>query len=186
MCTPAIVPIISAVVGVAGQAANASAMRQYGEQQQQLTTDLANTNALASYTALQHNQIQQHAQASAAIQNVSERAAAARSTARVSAGESGVAGASVDALQSDFTRQELSYQTAVIRNSTFADQQITNQMQGVRAQQQAQIINAQAPPVQQPDFLNAFIGAYSKSLEIGYGLKKANDPNAKFSFNPFS
>jgi len=108
-------------------------------------------------------------------------AAEARATARTAAGEAGVSGLSVEALLSDFTRQESQYRYGVRRNLGIATDQLTAEMEGVRATTQgraASIPRLNLEPVNGPSYLGAALriggdalGAYSK-----YNASKPSNP----------
>jgi hypothetical protein len=108
-------------------------------------------------------------------------AAEARATARTAAGEAGVSGLSLDALLGDFTRQESSYRYGVRRNLSISTDQLTAEMEGVRATAQgraASIPRLNLEPVNGPSYLGAALriggdalGAYSK-----YNASKPSNP----------
>ena len=99
------------------------------------------------------------------------RAAEARSTARVAAGEAGVAGLSVDALMHDFSRSEAVYKDAVNRNHEFRQLQSVQDRKSYDATRRSRIHRATPQPVQKPSYLGA-------ALRIGGG---AFDSYTKFA-----
>jgi hypothetical protein len=157
---------ISAGVSVAQQQANAKAQAKYQNAQFKATKEAATANAITQYNALQTRQQQETAAAAQAIDMSSMRAAQAASTARVTAGETGTGGASIDALLNEYRRQELGFAQNTIRNQTWQNAQIQLNMEGIRANQQAQIAAATPRPVEQPDYIGA-------ALRIGAGALDA-------------
>lgn len=157
---------VSTVVGVATQSANAKAQEKYQNAQFKATKEAATANAITQYNALQVRQQQETAAAAQAIDQSSMRAAQAAGTARVTAGETGTGGASMDALLNEYRRQELGFAQTTIRNQTWQNAQIQLNMEGIRANQQAQIASAVPRPVEQPDYIGA-------ALRIGAGALDA-------------
>ena len=106
---------ISTTMGVASAGA-----QMYGQRQQAKTQAKVQKNASAAereryLREVSSMRVQQGQEEVAAAQRVNEsarKAREARATARVSAGEAGVAGLSVDALINDLTREEANYNFA--------------------------------------------------------------------------
>jgi hypothetical protein len=71
--------------------------------------------ALQEQTSLRMRQAQEQEAVGRELEQVSRKSQAALARARVSAGEAGVAGASVDALMGDYLRQEAGYRSALLR-----------------------------------------------------------------------
>lgn len=158
--------VVAAGVGVAQQAANTRAQERYQNAQFKATKEAATANAITQYNALQVRQQQETAAAAQAIDQSSMRAAQAAGTARVTAGETGTGGASMSALLNEYRRQELGFAQTTIRNQTWQNAQIQLNMEGIRANQQAQIAAAVPKPVEQPDYIGA-------ALRIGAGAMDA-------------
>lgn len=166
---------VSAIAGVATQRANAKAQEKYQNAQFKATKEAATANAITQYNALQVRQQQETAAAAQAIDQSSMRAAQAASTARVTAGETGTGGASMDALLNEYRRQELGFAQTTIRNQTWQNAQIQLNMEGIRANQQAQIAAAVPKPVEQPDYIGA-------ALRIGAGALDAYGTYADITY----
>jgi hypothetical protein len=166
---------VSAAVGVATQQANAKAQAEYQNAQFKATKEAATANAITQYNALQVRQQQETAAAAQAIDQSSMRAAQAAGTARVTAGETGTGGASMDALLNEYRRQELGFAQTTIRNQTWQNAQIQLNMEGIRANQQAQIAAAVPKPVEQPDYIGA-------ALRIGAGALDAYGTYADITY----
>ncbi len=87
-----------------------------------------------------------------------QKAAQARATARVSAGESGVAGVSVDNLINDYNRQEAQYSGAVNRNLELTTAQSQEDLQGLRSNALDRSLSFQRPVIERPSYLASGIG----------------------------
>lgn len=149
------IAVASAGFSVVQQQQNASAMQKFQQQQYKATRESATASAINQYNALLTRQQQEEAAAAQAIGQSSMRAEAAAATARTTAGETGTAGASVAQLLNEYRQQELGFAQNTIRNMNWMNAQLKMNMEGIRANQQAQI-NAAAPkPVAAPDYLGA-------------------------------
>ena len=104
----------------AGLGAASAGSSIYGQRQQAKTQAKVQKNASAAererylreVSSMRTQQGQEQVAAAQRIQASTRKAREARSTARVSAGEAGVAGLSVDALINDLTREEADYRFA--------------------------------------------------------------------------
>ena len=120
-------------LGIAGLAmSGASAAAQYqgqvkqAEQQARYQDKAAKAErqrALQEQSSVRMRQAQEQEATNRELGDVASKARQAMSRATVSAGESGVAGASVDALIDDFTRQEAEYRMGVGRQQEMRDVQ---------------------------------------------------------------
>ena len=86
-------------------------------------------------------------QAAAEIYAVGQQSAKAAGTARVAASQAGVAGISVDALLQDFTRQELSYQTSLLREQSGRTSMMNIEREAIRQQQYSRLLGAAPQPL---------------------------------------
>ena len=111
------------------------------------------------------------------LEQVSRKSQEALARARVSAGEAGVAGASVQALMDDYTRQEAGYRSALARQQELSavGTQLGLEQAGLASQQR--LISIQQP-IDRPSFLTAGLGAisgglsgYRTGLDIGSRMK---------------
>ena len=171
MCDPVTATLVATSVGsnIAGfvgarqqakaqaryQAQAAAAERQRFQQEQ---------------TSLRMRQAQEQEAVGRELEQVSKKSQAALARARVSAGEAGVAGASVQALMDDYMRQEAGYRSALARQQELGAIGTGMQLeQAGFATQQRQIgINQ---PIDRPSFLTAALGTVSSGLRAyGTGL----------------
>jgi len=173
MCHPAALAVISGLnVGM-----------QFAGQQRQAKTQAA-MQARASQaerqrfqqeqTSMRMRQAQEQEAVGRELEQVSRKSQAALARARVSAGEAGVAGASVQALMDDYMRQEAGYRGALLRQQELGG--IATAMgleQAGFATQQRQIgINQ---PIDKPNVLTAVLQGAQQAAEgyrTGLALKK--------------
>lgn len=135
---------ISATSAVAqGQAQNAQAKAETARQQ---SLSAANNEVAADQTAQLRLQQAQSAEARAR-ENEKARLASqrAQATARVAAGEAGVTGNSVDAVLTEYDANLGRFREASIRQATFGDQAITDQIAAVRTNTRYANLQINAP-----------------------------------------
>jgi cytochrome c556 len=167
MCVAAAIPIAALVISAAGTGyeayqKNEEVKRTNAFQEKVAEQGAALASANFKNQADQENYRQQQEDMAAAQtkQQNEKEAAKAKSTAAVAAGEAGVAGISVDALQADFNRQEAIFAGAVDTNRGFGRAQSQQQMQALRAGAIDRIVSTQATPLSAP-------GYYGAALRIG-------------------
>ena len=172
MCFPAIaaaLPAISAglgagsaILGYAGQRQQAKAQAAYQAQ----SAAAERQRALQEQTSIRMRQAQEQEATARELEQVSRKSQEALARARVSAGEAGVAGASVQALMDDYTRQEAGYRAATLRQQelTGVGTQLGLEQAGLASQQRLISINQ---PIDRPSFLTAGLEAVSGGLS-GY------------------
>lgn len=162
MCEPTTLALaglgISAVstgVSFVGQQQAANAQQDYNDYLEEQTR----LNAEAAYndTVRQENAalVETRAAQSQELQEAGIEAAKARATARVAAGEAGVAGLSVDALINDFYRSEARYRDAVRQQGEFDTRARDERLRAADSQRQSRINSARRPDPQRPSFLGA-------------------------------
>lgn len=178
--------LITIAISIATTAATMAAQAQQAAQQQKYQNaqqaardqQIAQNYALSieaynrETTQLQAKQRQADEGAVQKDQESSLASARAQATARVGAGEAGVAGASVDALLGDFMGQEARYRESVYSNLENQRQQTNAEIQGsqAKAEGRAQSIPSYIQaPIKQPDYMGAALqigssafGAYNK------------------------
>ena len=155
----------------AGLGAASAGSSIYGQRQQAKTQAKVQKNASAAereryLREVSSMRVQQGQEEVAAAQRVNEsarKAREARATARVSAGEAGVAGLSVDALISDLTREEANYNFATQQQLQMSDVNRTLQLgdAGLGFTNNMLRINK---PIEQPDYLGAAISGAQTGL----------------------
>jgi hypothetical protein len=125
MCHPAALAVLGGVqagMQAIGQQQQSrmqyQAAKQQAEMQRRYQAQAAaaeRQRALQEQTSLRMRQAQEQEAVGRELEQVSRKSQAALARARVSAGEAGVAGASVDALMGDYLRQEAGYRSALLR-----------------------------------------------------------------------
>ncbi len=129
----------STVVGYMGQSAAADEQnRMYQENAQR-----ANQNARDQMFATQQRMLQEQEAGAAEKIDTMKEARAAKATATVAAGESGVSGLSVDALLSEFDGRAASYNDRVDQNTDWTMNQLNAEMKGIRANAEDRINSVQ-------------------------------------------
>lgn len=140
---------LTTITGLVGQAAQASAQEKRNQQIAEEAKRAREVEALQ----LSLRARQERDAANQAIDQNTKRARAAKSTAITAAGEAGVAGLSVDALLSNYSQQEVAYNTAVRKNLDFTYEALEAEGQGVDSRYRSRL--NQRTPVQAPNFLGA-------------------------------
>jgi len=167
MCEPTTLMalhVTTAAAGVVAQQQAASAqeaanMRQYQNAMTARATNINQTN------------LAQQQEREGAMQRLEQNDLAARAgaaTARVSAGESGVSGLSVDALLADLGNKSNRFQTAVETNYDRASSAIALQRENVNTNAASQINSLKTPAM--PDY-------FSAALRIGNAAYNYQNPD---------
>jgi len=172
MCFPAIgaaLPYIVGGLGVASVGVQYAGARQQARAQARYQAQAAAAERQRfqqEQTSIRMRQAQEQEAVGRELEQVSRKSQEAMARARVSAGEAGVAGASVQALMDDYTRQEGAYRQALLRQ-----QELGAVATGMGLEQagfattQRQIGIRQ--PISRPSGLAAGLGAISAGLS-GY------------------
>jgi len=170
MCDPVTIGI--------GMAVASAGTQIIGQQQQAKTQAKVQKNASAAererylreVSSMRTQQGQEQVAAAQRIQASTKKAREARSTARVSAGEAGVAGLSVDALINDLTREEADYRFANTQqtqmNNVNRDLQLGDA--GLGFTNNLLRINK---PIEQPDYLGTALSGAQTGLSTYSALK---------------
>ena len=172
MCFPAIgaaLPYIVGGLGVASVGVQYAGARQQARAQARYQAQAAAAERqrfMQEQTSLRMRQAQEQEAVGRELEQVSRKSREAMARARVSAGEAGVAGASVQALMDDYTRQEGAYREALLRQQEMGALATGMGLeQAGFATQQRQIGIRQ--PISRPSGLAAGLGAISAGLS-GY------------------
>ena len=192
MCPPIIAAVgaaaSSAGTAVAGLSAATKAslliggaqagMTIVGQRQQAKAQARSQANASAAerqrylqeVSSMRVQQGQEQVAAAQRIQEPTRKAREARATARVSAGEAGVAGLSVDALINDLTREEANYNFATNQQLQMNDVNRTMQLDqaGLGFTNNMLRINR---PIEQPNYLGAALSGAQTGLST-YSVTK--------------
>lgn len=158
--------VAQGVMGYQGQKASAKA--QAAAQAKQ--TQAEHQRLLQQQSAARINQRFQEDQAATQMQKAAIKAQEARATARVSAGESGVSGKSVDALMDDLTRKQAVYNFGL--NTQLDQKNVATELSlkdNVLGSQQRQL--AINKPIEQPDLFGSLLKGASTGISAYSGLK---------------
>lgn len=134
MCEP--LSIMTAAFGIAQTATQFIGAQQQAKAQNEMVREnqkAANANLVREYADVQTRQLQEEDAAAVQKQDVSREARAARATTMAAAGEAGVAGLSVDALLADVYGKEATAKDRISQNNGFTTQNLTREMDGLRA-----------------------------------------------------
>ena len=155
-------------------------MSYVGQQQQAEAQEKAQRKAtiaeqqrhLSEMSASRLRERQEKIAAAQRIQQSTTKAREARATARVSAGESGVAGLSVDALINDMTRKEAEFSFSVQQQMQFANmnRQLGFEDGANRSRMNLLSINK---PIAQPNYLGAALSGASTGLSAYSAMNTA-------------
>ncbi len=173
MCVP--LPAVMAGLAVASGGAQYFGAREQVKAQEKYQKQAAAAERqrfMQEQTSMRMRQAQEQEAVGRELEQVSKKSQAALARARVSAGEAGVAGASVQALMSDYMRQEAGYRAALLRQQEMGALATGLGLeQAGFATRQRQIGIAQ--PISRPNVLGsllqtgtAALGAYGAGLQI--------------------
>jgi len=165
--------IPSAIMGIASGFSQISGQRQMAKAQAKVQKNASAAERERYLREVSSMRVQQGQEEVAAAQRVNEsarKAREARATARVSAGEAGVAGLSVDALINDLTREEAEYNFATQQQLQMSDVNRTLQLgdAGLSFTNNMLRINK---PIEKPDYLGATISGAQTGLST-YSVTK--------------
>jgi hypothetical protein len=169
-----------------GQQQMASAQADYQQKMYDQNKKIADQAATDQYQGLGTRTYQEREAAALDIMNASRAAREAMSTARVSAGEAGVAGSSTDALLQDFERRQFEYTYGRSRSQDFREASIEDQKKAIRSQRQGRVLAMLPKPIEKPSFLGA-------ALRIGAGYMDAQrmfstpvmNPDGGYTLQPY-
>jgi hypothetical protein len=120
---------------------------------------------LQEMSAMRIKEQQENIAAAQKIQVSTKKAEEARATARVSAGEAGVAGLSIDALINDLTREEAEYRFSVAQQEEFNTVNRELQMRDASLGSTMNLLRINKP-IAEPDYLGALVSGASTGLSI--------------------
>jgi precorrin-3B methylase len=149
-----------------------------GQRQQAKTQAKVQANASAAerqrylqeVSSMRVQQGQEEVAAAQRIQESTRKAREARATARVSAGEAGVAGLSVDALINDLTREEASYNFATQQQLQMNDVGRSMQLDNAGLSFTNNMLRINRP-IEKPDYLGAAISGAQTGMSTYSTLK---------------
>ena len=124
------------------------------------------------YASMRMSQAQERIAQAQRISAAQTKARKARATARVSAGEAGVAGLSVDALLNDMTREQAQFNFAEAQQAQFRQQGL---LFGIDNAAQRSYMNQLAinKPIEQPNYLGAVLSGVQTGLSFASTANQA-------------
>ncbi len=172
MCS---IPIAAVAIGGAQAGLSIIGQRQAAKTQAtvQRRAALAENDRLSKeFSSMRMSQAQERIAQAQRISAAQTKAREARATARVSAGQAGVAGISVDALINDMTRQEAQFNFAEAQQTQFREQGL---MFGIDNAAQRSYMNQLAinKPIAQPNYLGAILSGAQTGLTFAAAGKQA-------------
>jgi hypothetical protein len=169
----------TAAIGVGSSALQFAGQRRMAKQQeayQKQAQAAERQRFLQEQTSLRMRQAQEQEAVGRELEQVSRKSQAALARARVSAGEAGVAGASVQALMDDYMRQEAGYRSALLRQQELGALGTGLGLEQAGFATQQRMIGL-SQPIDRPSGLGAALGAigsglsgYRTGLDIGSRL----------------
>lgn len=153
---------------------------EFNERMFETNKELATAEAANAHEALVARSRQEREASAQEITHVSREADLARSAGTVAALESGVAGASVEAIIEDFDRQEAEFVNATQRNTRFRDEQFERDSLSIQTQRTGRIESARRAEVPRPNFLNSLLQIGSSAFSAGvsvYGAQGGFQPS---------
>ena len=168
-----IVTLTALALGAASAGSQVMGQRQQAKTQAKVQANASAAERqryLQEVSSMRTQQGQEEIAAAQRIQESTRKAREARATARVSAGEAGVAGLSVDALISDLTREEANYRFANTQQTQMNDVNRSLQLRdaGLGFTNNTLRINR---PIEKPDYLGAALGGAQTGLSTYSTLK---------------
>ena len=165
----------TAIISVASTAVSFAGQRQQARQQARYQAQAAAAERqrfLQEQTSLRMRQAQEQEAVGRELEQVSRKSQAALARARVSAGEAGVAGASVQALMDDYMRQEAGYRSALLRQQELGGIGTGLGLEQAGFATQQRMVGL-SQPIDRPSALGALMqagqqamGAYRTGLQI--------------------
>ena len=212
MCPPILVPIGAALSGSAAAAAGTAAAASQamlgftalstiattgltirGQQQAAKAQAQAQANAteaerqryLNEVSSMRMQEQQENIAAAQRIQVASKKAEEARATARVSAGEAGVAGISVDALINDLSREEADYRFSVTQQQEFTNVNRELQLRDAGLSSNLNLLRINRP-ISQPDYAGAVVRGISTGVGLASGAQDMGFFQPKTQTTPYT
>ena len=168
--------VTATVLGIAQAGMQVQGQKQQARAQARVQAQASkqeNQRYLNQVSSMRMQQAQEQVAMAQRIQASTTKAREARSTARVSAGEAGVAGLSVDALINNLTRQEADYRFSETQNQqmTNASRDLQLRDAGLGSQMNLLRINK---PIEQPNYLGALLSGAQTGMSM-YSMGKQAD-----------
>ena len=187
MCHPAALAVIGGLqAGMQFAGARKQAKQQEAYQRQAQAAERQRFQQ--EQTSMRMRQAQEQEAVGRELEQVSRKSQAALARARVSAGEAGVAGASVQALMDDYMRQEGAYRASILRQQEMGALATGLGLEQAGFATQQRMIGL-SQPIDRPSPLGAVLGGiqsglsgYSTGLDIASRLPTSSPTRALQSY----
>tara|TARA_R100000900_G_C3333073_1_gene163754 strand:- start:155 stop:781 length:627 start_codon:yes stop_codon:yes gene_type:complete len=186
MCSIALAGL---ALGVGSAGAQYVGQRQQAKQQaryQAQASAAERQRALQEQRSVRMRQAQEQEATNRELADVALKSREALATATVSAGESGVAGLSVDQLLRDYENQSIAYSMGVTRQQEMKDLQTGLALTDAGYRSRSNLININRP-INKPSFLTAALDAGSRGLSgyrAGLDIQRSMVGGSSFSKAP--
>lgn len=160
IATSLVSSVAAPVMSFVAQNQAADAQQAYQQQMYDANKAIAEQSLMSQYADISRRQQEERQKAAQEMQIISTQAQQARSTAAVSAVESGVAGLSVDNLINDYYMKEAQFLDNTQRQLRGTLFQLESVKEGTRAEAQGRILSMTPQPVARPS-------ALATGLQIG-------------------
>jgi len=173
MCDP--VSLATFAIGAASQVTSFMGASAEAKTQNQLAENNrieANRAAADQYATIQERMLQEKAAAGQQLEQANTEAAKARGTARVTSGEAGISGITVDSLIADYNAQQGKFERTNEQNLKMTQDGLRDQLKGVKSNAESRINSVQK--VAKPSFLPYAIGIAGSGVD-SYTAKLKRD-----------
>jgi hypothetical protein len=170
MCNP-----VAIGLGIAQAGTTVIGQRQQAKAQAQVQRNASIAEQQRHLTEMSASRLRERQEKVAAAQRIQQsttKAREARATARVSAGEAGVAGLSVDALINDLTRKEGEFNFSVQQQMQFANMNRTLGFEDSANRSRMNLLSINKP-IAQPNYLGAALSGASTGLSAYSAMNTA-------------
>lgn len=161
-------PVTATILAVASAGTQIQGQRQQAKAQEKVqarATKQEQQRYLNQVSSMRMQQAQEQVGMAQRIQASTTKAREARATARVSAGEAGVAGLSVDALINSLTQQEAQYRFSETQNRQMTDVNRELQLRDAGLGSEMNLLRINKP-IAQPDYLGSLLSGAQTGMSM--------------------
>ncbi len=191
MCAPAIVlaPMVASLgIKAVGSIVGTHSARSQAQRAQDANNQAVASNRTASVENTQRalqdldaRELQDMLEAAQQTDQITRQAQKLSSTAAVSAGESGVAGRSVDELLEDVNAMAARNRTTVQTNLAMSQAQLQRNREQTLANGQAQYNSVAPVKINKPNYLASVLGIASSAVDVADYAQTRNPPQTKIA-----
>ncbi len=180
--------IASLGIKAAGSIVGTHSARAQADRAKEANTQAVNANRTASVENTQRalqdldaRELQDMLEAAQQTDQITRQAQKLGSTAAVAAGESGVAGRSVDELLNDVNAQAARNRTTVKTNLSMAEAQLQRDREQTLANGQSQYNAVQPVKINKPSYLASVLGIAGGAVDVADYVQTRNPPQTKIA-----